>query len=157
MGIEKHNEDFGQTLGRWGVADGPYLVLPILGSSTLRDSVGTAADIYTDPVGDFRPIRLRNSAVALRLVNVRADLLDASRILEEAALDKYSFQRDAYLQRRRSLIYDGHPPREELPPEPEPTPERRSEVPVNAAPAADVNDVYLTRVPKTSAQHAYDR
>jgi len=55
MGIEKHNEDFGQTLGRWGVADGPYLVLPILGSSTLRDSVGTAADIYTDPVGDFRP------------------------------------------------------------------------------------------------------
>ena len=65
MGLEKHNEDFGQTLGRWGVGDGPYLVLPILGSSTLRDGFGTAADIYTDPVGDFRPIRLRNSAVAL--------------------------------------------------------------------------------------------
>src|SRR5258708_40124363 len=105
MGIEKHNEDFGQTLGRWGVADGPYLVLPILGSSTLRDSLATAADIYTDPVGDFRPIRLRNSAVALLLVSERTDLLDASRILEEAALDKYVFQRHAYLHRRRSLIY----------------------------------------------------
>src|SRR5437870_821303 len=78
---------------------------------------GSDADIYTDPVGDFRPIRLRNSAVALRLVGVRADLLDASRILEEAALDKYVFQRDAYLQRRRSLIYDGSPPREKEPEE----------------------------------------
>ena len=111
MGLEKHNEDFGQTFGRWGVGDGPYLILPILGSSTLRDGFGTAFDIYTDPVGDFRPIRLRNSAVVLRLANTRADLLEASRILEEAALDKYVFQRDAYLQRRRSLIYDGRPDR----------------------------------------------
>jgi phospholipid-binding lipoprotein MlaA len=163
MGIEKHNEDFGQTLGRWGVGDGPYLVLPILGSSTVRDSVGTAADIYTDPVGDFRPIRLRNSAVVLRLVNARADLLEASRILEIAALDKYVFQRDAYLQRRRSLIYDGQPPREERPRDAEPMPEqRRSEVPVNVEPAADVNDVYLMRIPEnyppvTSARHAHDR
>ena len=112
LGLEKHNEDFGQTFGRWGIGDGPYLVLPILGSSTLRDGIGTGIDIYADPVGDFRPIELRNSAVVLRLVNTRADLLDASRILEEAALDKYTFQRDAYLQRRRSLIYDGRPPRE---------------------------------------------
>ena len=112
MGLEKHNEDFGQTFGVWGAGPGPYLVLPILGSSTLRDGIGTGFDLYTDPVGDFRPIRLRNSAVVLRLVNTRADLLDASRILEEAALDKYVFQRDAYLQRRRSLIYDGNPPRE---------------------------------------------
>jgi phospholipid-binding lipoprotein MlaA len=112
MGLEKHNEDFGQTFGVWGAGPGPYLVLPILGSSTVRDGVGTGLDLYTDPVGDFRPIRLRNSAVVLRLVNTRADLLDASRILEEAALDKYVFQRDAYLQRRRSLIYDGQPPRE---------------------------------------------
>jgi len=112
LGLEKHNEDFGQTFGRWGVGPGPYLVLPILGSSTVRDGIGTGVDLYTDPVGDFRPIELRNSAVVLRLVNTRADLLDASRILEEAALDKYTFQRDAYLQRRRSLIYDGQPPRE---------------------------------------------
>ncbi len=111
-GLEKHNEDFGQTFGRWGVGDGPYVVLPILGSSTLRDAVGTGIEIWTDPIGDFRPIEVRNSAVVLRGVNTRADLLDASRILEEAALDKYVFQRDAYLQRRRSLIYDGHPPRD---------------------------------------------
>jgi phospholipid-binding lipoprotein MlaA len=112
MGIEKRNEDFGQTLGRWGLGEGPYLILPILGSSTVRDGVGTAVDLYVDPVGDFRPIRLRNSSAALRLVNTRADLLDASRILEQAALDKYTFQRDAFLQRRRNLVYDGQPPRE---------------------------------------------
>jgi phospholipid-binding lipoprotein MlaA len=157
MGIEKHNEDFGQTLGRWGVPDGPYLVLPILGSSTLRDSAGTAGDLYTDPVGDFRPIRLRNSAIALRLVNVRADLLDASRILEEAALDKYVFQRDAYLQRRRSLIYDGQPPREERIQE-----ERSFRTPVNVEPATDVNSVVLPRIPQNyeavmAAKHAHDR
>lgn len=113
MGIEKRDEDFGQTLGRWGVGDGPYIVLPILSSSTLRDTVGWGVDIFTgDPVGYFRPIELRNSAYALRLVNRRADLLDASRILEQAALDKYVFQRDAYLQRRRSQVYDGNAPRE---------------------------------------------
>ena len=112
MGIEKHDEDFGQTLGRWGVGDGPYLVLPFLSSSTLRDTVGWGVDFAGDPVGEFRPIALRNSAYALRLVNRRADLLDASRILEQAALDKYVFQRDAYLQRRRSQIHDGNAPRE---------------------------------------------
>jgi len=113
MGIEKRDEDFGQTLGRWGVGDGPYIVLPILSSSTLRDTVGWGVDIFAgDPVTYFRPIALRNSAYALRLVNRRADLLDASRILEQAALDKYVFQRDAYLQRRRSQIYDGNAPRE---------------------------------------------
>jgi phospholipid-binding lipoprotein MlaA len=115
IGMEKHNEDFGQTLGRWGVGTGPYLVLPLLGSSDLRDGVGTAADIYADPLSEVRPMRLRNSAYAVRFTSVRADLLDASRILEEAALDKYVFQRDAYLQRRRNLVYDGRPPREPPP------------------------------------------
>jgi phospholipid-binding lipoprotein MlaA len=112
MGIEKRNEDFGQTLGRWGVGEGPYLVLPILSSSTLRDAVGTGVDMYVDPLSEVRPIRLRNAATGLRLVNARADLLEASRILEQAALDKYVFQRDAYLQRRRNLVFDGQPPRE---------------------------------------------
>jgi len=113
MGIEKHDEDFGQTLGRWGVGPGPYIVLPILSSSSVRDTVGWGVDIFTgDPVGYFRPIELRNSAYALRLVNRRADLLDASKILEQAALDKYIFQRDAFLQRRRNQVYDGNPPRE---------------------------------------------
>jgi len=113
-GYEKHNEDFGQTFGRWGAGPGPYLILPFLGSSTLRDGLGTAVDWTVQPVGEVRPINLRNSLYGLYFVNTRAELLDASRILEEAALDKYVFQRDAYFQRRRSLIYDGSPPREKL-------------------------------------------
>jgi phospholipid-binding lipoprotein MlaA len=112
MGIEKHNEDFGQTFGRWGVGSGPYLILPFLGSSSVRDAAGTAVDFYFAPVSDVRPIALRNSLYALYFVNTRAELLEASNILEQAALDRYVFQRDAYLQRRRSLIYDGSPPRE---------------------------------------------
>jgi phospholipid-binding lipoprotein MlaA len=125
MGFEKHNEDFGQTLGRWGVGDGAYLVLPVLGPSTLRDGAGTAVDIYVDPLGDVSNVPLRNSAVALRLVGTRADLLDAGRLLEEAALDRYVFLRDAYLQRRRNLIYDGRPPRDKRE-------EEEREPPVNA-------------------------
>jgi phospholipid-binding lipoprotein MlaA len=123
MGIEKHDEDFGQTLGWWGVPDGPYIVLPILSSSSVRDTAGWGVDVFTgDPVGYARPIALRNSMYALRLVNRRSELLDASRILEQAALDKYVFQRDAYLQRRRNLVYDGRPPRE--PREPDEPPEK---------------------------------
>jgi phospholipid-binding lipoprotein MlaA len=113
-GLEKHNEDFGQTFGRWGSPPGPYLVLPFLGSSTVRDGLGTAVDYTAAPLGELRPINLRNTLYGLYLVNTRADLLDASRLLEEAALDRYVFQRDAFLQRRRSLIYDGSPPREKL-------------------------------------------
>ncbi len=113
-GLEKHNEDFGQTFGRWGAGPGPYLMLPLLSSSTLRDGIGLGFDWTLDPLSEVRPINLRNSLYVLRGVNLRADLLDATRLLEEAALDKYTFQRDAYLQRRRSLIYDGSPPREKL-------------------------------------------
>lgn len=113
-GLEKHNEDFGQTLGRWGAGSGPYLILPFLGSSTVRDAAGTAVDWAVQPVGEVRPIALRNTLYGLYFVDTRAQLLDATRILEEAALDKYVFQRDAYLQRRRSLIYDGRPPREKI-------------------------------------------
>jgi phospholipid-binding lipoprotein MlaA len=115
MGYEKHNEDFGQTFGWWGAGPGPYLVLPLLGSSDLRDGVGTGLDIYTDPLGEVRPYHTQYALWGLRLTQTRTDLLAASRILEEAALDKYVFQRDAYLQRRRSLVYDGHPPREKEP------------------------------------------
>jgi phospholipid-binding lipoprotein MlaA len=114
FGLEKHNEDFGQTFGRWGAGTGPYLVLPFLGSSNLRDGLGTALDLYADPLNYVRPDQVEYSLWALRLTQTRADLLDASRILEEAALDKYTFQRDAYLQRRRSLVYDGRAPRERL-------------------------------------------
>ncbi len=111
IGIEKHDEDFGQTFGRWGVGDGAYLVWPFLGSSSVRDSVGLIFDIGLDPVLKHKPVDVRNVATVLRATGKRADLLDASRILEEAALDKYVFQRDAHLQRRRSQIYDGNPPR----------------------------------------------
>jgi phospholipid-binding lipoprotein MlaA len=113
MGLEKHNEDFGQTFGRWGVGSGPYLVIPFFGPSSVRDFAGLWIDWTVDPLWQYtRPIALRNSLVFLRGVSRRTDLLDASRILEEAALDKYVFQRDAYLQRRRALIYDGNPPRD---------------------------------------------
>lgn len=111
MGLEKHDEDFGQTFGRWGVDDGAYIVWPFLGSSSVRDSVGLILDVTVDPVLQHRPIRVRNAMTITRATSRRADLLDASRILEEAALDKYVFQRDAYLQRRRNQVYDGNPPR----------------------------------------------
>ena len=122
MGIEKHNEDFGQTFGRWGAGPGPYLILPFLGSSTLRDAGGTAVDWYVAPLQHVRPIALRNTLYGVYLINTRAELIEAGNILEQAALDRYVFQRDAYLQRRLSLIYDGSPPRERIdvndPPEP---------------------------------------
>lgn len=115
MGYEKHDEDFGQTFGRWGAGPGPYLVLPGLGPSTLRDGTGKVLDFYTDPINETKPFEARWGLVALRLVQTRTDLLEAGRILEEAALDKYVFTRDAFLQRRRNLVYDGRPPREKDP------------------------------------------
>lgn len=112
MGIEKHEEDFGQTFGRWGAGPGPYLVLPIYGPRNVRDTAGLVLDVAFDPVSDAGHVPTRNSLTALRLVNERANLLPADKIIEEAALDKYSYIRDAYLQRRRSLVHDGRPPRE---------------------------------------------
>lgn len=112
MGLEKHNEDFGQTLGFWGMNDGAYLMLPFLGPSSLRDTLGRYIEAKGDPVGFMHDVRWRNSLWGLRTVNQRAELLDTSRLLETAALDPYEFLRDGYLQRRRNLIYDGSPPRE---------------------------------------------
>ncbi len=113
-GLPKHNEDFGQTLGFWGVGDGPYLVLPLLGPSNLRDSTGLLATLYTDPLWHVDNVATRNTLVGVRFVDRRARLLDAERVLDEAALDPYAFLRDSYLQHRRSLIHDGNPPREKL-------------------------------------------
>lgn len=112
MGYEKHNEDWGQTFGRWGAGTGPYVVLPLLGSSSVRDGIGTGFDFLTDPMAGLRRAEVRWGLWGVRVIQVRSDLLDVSQLLEEAALDKYVFQRDAYFQRRRSLIYDGQPPRE---------------------------------------------
>lgn len=110
LGLEKHQEDFGQTLGYWGIGDGPYLVLPILGPSNLRDTVGLFVDFKTDPITYVDPSRDRNVLWGVRMINRRSELLDTTTILETAALDPYEFLRDAYLQRRRNLVYDGSPP-----------------------------------------------
>jgi phospholipid-binding lipoprotein MlaA len=117
MGLEKHNEDFGQTLAVWGVCSGPYVVLPLFGPSTVRDTGGLAVDVYTDVLEEVERVRVRNSLAGLRLVEQRAVLLPAESVLEQAALDKYGYLRSAYLQRRQSLIHDGHPPREDAPEE----------------------------------------
>jgi len=110
IGLERHPEDFGQTLGAWGVPDGPYVVLPLFGPSTLRDTAGMPVDTSADYVRNLDHIPTRNSTMAVRVVAKRADLLGASGLLSEAAIDKYSFTRDAYLQYRRNQIYDGNPP-----------------------------------------------
>ncbi|MEK8032085.1 VacJ family lipoprotein [Ideonella sp. DXS29W] len=111
IGLEKQPEDFGQTLGRWGVPSGPYVVLPVLGPSTLRDTAALPVDMQasaTSLIDDTRAKVL--SATLLQVVSTRAGLLGASRVLDDVALDKYSFLRDAYLARRQNQVYDGNPP-----------------------------------------------
>lgn len=104
MGIERTKLDLGQTLGRWGVPAGPYLVLPIFGPSSVRDAVGFGVESRGDLLNELGDVPLRNSLYALRVVDTRASLLRATSMLEGAALDKYSFTRDVYLQRRQSQI-----------------------------------------------------
>lgn len=111
--LERHPEDFGQTLGYWGMPNGPYLVLPLFGPSTLRDGASLPVDFAVSPTKLIADIPTRNEVFALRLVSKRAELLKPGNLLEEASIDKYSFTRDAYLQYRRSQIYDGNPPDEE--------------------------------------------
>jgi phospholipid-binding lipoprotein MlaA len=106
--VPKNNEDFGQTLGYWGVGDGAYLVLPILGPSTVRDTGGLAVDTALfDPLGYVDDVSTRNSAYVLKMVDKRSQYLPASDLLDEAALDPYVFMRDAYLQRRENQVQDG--------------------------------------------------
>jgi phospholipid-binding lipoprotein MlaA len=110
LGLERHGEDFGQTLGRWGFPAGAYIVWPILGSSTVRDSIGLPIDVMAAPDPFVSGVALRNTLTVTRVVSTRANLLNATQVLDDIALDRYSFVRDAYLQRRRSLIYNGEPP-----------------------------------------------
>lgn len=110
MGLEKHNEDFGQTLGRWGMPAGPYLVLPLLGPSSLRDAPSLYVDYQADPLLAIDSTASRNSLFTMRVVDTRAGLLRAERVVEGAALDRYALIRDGYLQRRRNQVYDGDPP-----------------------------------------------
>lgn len=105
--IPQKKQDFGMTLGHWGVASGPYLVLPLLGPSTVRDTVALPVDMAGNPLGGINDVPVRNSLVGLGVVNQRAQLLDAGNLLNQAALDPYSFMRDAYLQNRESQIQSG--------------------------------------------------
>ena len=114
FGLPKHNEDLGQTFGVWGIGDGPFLMVPLLGPSNVRDAIGSAVQTYADPVWNLNNVAVRNSLAGLRVVNSRANLLSAEKVLDEAALDPYTFLRDSYIQQRRSLVYDGNPPREKL-------------------------------------------
>lgn len=112
MELPKHNEDFGQTLGYWGFGEGYYLVLPFLGPSTARDTVGLVGNFYTNPIDwatDSEAVKW--SLWGLDLINRRSRLLRIERVLAEDQIDPYSFQRGAYLQQRRNLVYDGDPPK----------------------------------------------
>lgn len=113
LGIERQPEDFGQTLGRWGLPPGPYIVWPLLGPSSLRDSTAMPLDLSWRPAALSDDVPTRWGLSTLQLIDVRASLLDAGRLVDGIALDKYVFIRDGYLARRRSLVYDGEPP--ELP------------------------------------------
>jgi phospholipid-binding lipoprotein MlaA len=111
-GIDRVDEDFGQTLGVWGFGPGPYIVWPLIGPSTLRDSFAFPVDFNMTPALAFHNGDVKYALTAWQIVNRRANLLAASRLLDDIALDPYTFMRDGYLQRRRSLIYDGDPPDE---------------------------------------------
>ena len=135
--LEKHNEDFGQTLGYWGVGSGPYIVLPILGPSTVRDGVGLYVDSRPSRLRHVDHIRTRNQLYLAKAVNRRAQLLDQEKVLDEAALDRYEFIRDAYLLKRKSLVYDGNPPREKY--EEEENSFEYQEVPIPNVPSSQQN------------------
>lgn len=107
-GIERHTEDFGQTLGVWGVPPGPYLVLPLLGPANMRDGPSLIVDYAANPVLQLDSQAAQNSLAVLLFIDRRALLLKTGNLLDEAALDKYSFSRDVYLQYRRAAIRDGY-------------------------------------------------
>lgn len=104
MGIYKHPNDFGLTLARWGVGSGPYVVLPFYGPSTVRDAVGTGVFLAYGPIAQISPPSASYGALALNLVNTRANLLNASNLFDQIALDPYVFTRSAYEQRRKSQV-----------------------------------------------------
>jgi phospholipid-binding lipoprotein MlaA len=110
MRLEKRNEDFGQTLGYWGVKSGPYVVLPIFGPSTLRDTLATPIDMQGNVVQQFNDTATRNVLTGLRVIDVRSGFLESLDVIKAAALDPYTFVRDAYLQKRENDVYDGNPP-----------------------------------------------
>lgn len=122
MGMERHSANFGLTLGRWGVGPGPFVVLPLLGSSTLRDTAALPVDIKGNLVNSVNDVPTRDALTILSAIDTRATYLKAGDVVDGAALDKYSFTRDAFLQRRRNQVYDGNPPDEDVNMDAEPAP-----------------------------------
>jgi phospholipid-binding lipoprotein MlaA len=114
LNLPRQNEDFGQTLGVWGMGSGPYMVLPFLGPSSGRDTLGKVGDWFTNPTHCIEDSTLRYSLRGLDILDTRGDLLNTTRVIDEAALDPYVFMRDAYLQRRLDKVYDGNPPEPEF-------------------------------------------
>lgn len=118
-GVPARTEDFGQTLAVWGVVDGPYLVLPLMGPSTVRDSAGMGGDYVFGVLDNFNNVRIRNSYYGARTIHKRSELLNMTTLVDQASFDPYSFAREGYLQRRRFVIFDGNPPRQYDPDDPE--------------------------------------
>jgi phospholipid-binding lipoprotein MlaA len=115
LGLEKHNEDFGQTLGVWGVSPGPYLVLPVLGPSSIRDAAGLIPDTFGSPLRSIKHTNTRYSFLGMRAIDTRAGFLSAERFMDSASLDDYAFFRNGFFQRRYSQVYDGNPPEQAAP------------------------------------------
>jgi phospholipid-binding lipoprotein MlaA len=143
LGLTRRSEDFGQTLGTWGLGSGPFLVLPLLGPSTLRDTAGLLVDRKTGASTLPPTAGGQYSVTALEVINLRANLLSTTQLLDQVALDKYSFVRDAYLARRRDALYDGAPPMEafddteaDAPPPPQPPAPATKRIPATPTPAA---------------------
>lgn len=138
LGLEKSDEDFGQTMGVWGLEPGPYIVVPFLGPSNVRDAVGIlGVEPFLDLNFYIDNATVEYSIFALRLVNYRAELLSTEKLIDQAALDRYTFIRDAFLQRRRYLIYDGNPPRDEDPDDDGDSAPAKDAVPPAPRPAPD--------------------
>ena len=114
MEMPKHDEDFGQTLASWGIGSGPYLVLPFLGPSNVRDTTGRVVDGFVDPVFAVEDDEARWGLIALRAIDKRASLLEATKLMEKSGIDPYVFMRNAYFQHRENLIYDGNPPKQKI-------------------------------------------
>jgi phospholipid-binding lipoprotein MlaA len=141
FGLDHHYEDFGQTLGRWGFGAGAYIVWPLIGPSTVRETIALPLDRTASPALYISDGSYQFGVVGLQIINTRARLLGASQVIDDIALDKYTFIRDAYLQRRRSLVFDGDAP--EMPDAPSP-----AAVPASGATAAD--PVYAPAPPATA-------
>ncbi len=148
VGLKKHNEDFGQTLGHWGIGNGPYLVLPFLGPSTVRDGIGDYADSYLGVSKNVDDVPARNQLMAGDMLDARARLLDKEELLNDAMIDRYSFIRETYLQYRLNLVYDGNPPRKKYDDE-------EDDNGADNAPAKDTHVSRLSVDPETSLASQY--